>query len=282
MKRVIAGAAIGVSVLWLLALAGPAAALTNDECVTCHGSLDPGIVSQWEHGKMGDGMGGDATCVDCHGTDHDAIMAAKGHVAASVCARCHPGQYDSFTVKDGHGALVNKHAIAWTRMTGGARYQIMPATERLAMCERCHNVGFVSADGSVGKCDSCHTRHTFSAGRSGRARSVRHLPHGPGPRADRHVGEEQARRRLHDREVPSGRRPKPGADLRHLPYARGDAGRRRRHRQAAHAQRLEQHHLRDRLAGRSHSDRPLRRRRPPSPCPCGRSAAPSSRAGARR
>ena len=163
MKRVIAGAAIGVSVLWLLALAGPAAALTNDECVTCHGSLDPGIVSQWEHGKMGDGMGGDATCVDCHGADHDAIMAAKGHVAASVCARCHPGQYDSFTIKDGHGALVNKHAIAWTRMTGGARYQIMPATERLAMCERCHNVGFVSADGSVGKCDSCHTRHTFSA-----------------------------------------------------------------------------------------------------------------------
>ena len=48
-------------------------------------------------------------------------------------------------------------------MTGGARYQIMPATERLAMCERCHNIGFVSADGSVGKCDSCHTRHTFSA-----------------------------------------------------------------------------------------------------------------------
>ena len=44
MKRVIAGAAIGVSVLWLLALAGPAAALTNDECVTCHGSLDPGMV----------------------------------------------------------------------------------------------------------------------------------------------------------------------------------------------------------------------------------------------
>ena len=31
------------------------------------------------------------------------------------------------------------------------------------MCERCHNIGYVSADDSVGKCDSCHTRHTFSA-----------------------------------------------------------------------------------------------------------------------
>jgi hypothetical protein len=48
-------------------------------------------------------------------------------------------------------------------MTAAARYTVMPDAERYEMCERCHNIGFVSADGSVGKCDSCHTRHTFSA-----------------------------------------------------------------------------------------------------------------------
>ena len=154
--------ALGAGLVWLLALAGPAAAQPNDECVTCHSILDPGIVSQWEHGRMGDGMNGDATCVDCHGADHEAIEAAQGHVSASVCAGCHPDQYGSFTAKDSHGAFTNKHAVGWTKMTAGARYQIMPAIERLAMCERCHNIGYISKDGSVGKCDSCHTRHTFS------------------------------------------------------------------------------------------------------------------------
>ena len=162
MRRTIAAIVLGAGVVLFLALAGPAAAFTNAECVACHTTIDPGIVSQWEHGKMGDGVNGDATCVDCHGADHTAIREAHGQVPASVCAGCHPGQYGSFAAKDGHGAFTNKHAIAWTKMTAGARYQVMPLAERLAMCERCHNIGYVSGDGSVGKCDSCHTRHTFS------------------------------------------------------------------------------------------------------------------------
>ena len=48
---------------------------------------------------------------------------------------------------------------------------------------------------------------------------LRHLPHGPRPRADRHVGEEQARRRLRDREGARRRRSRTRADLRHLPPA---------------------------------------------------------------
>ena len=112
---------------------------------------------------MGDGMGGDATCVDCHGADHGVITAAKGHVPASICAGCHPEQYAEFTVKDGHGAFVNKHALGWTRMTGGGRYRSCRRPSATTMCERCHNIGYVCADGSVGKCDSCHTRHVFSA-----------------------------------------------------------------------------------------------------------------------
>ena len=58
---------------------------------------------------------------------------------------------------------MNKHALGWTRMTAAARYMVMPEAQRYDMCERCHNIGIVAADGSVGKCDSCHTRHVFSA-----------------------------------------------------------------------------------------------------------------------
>ena len=94
-----------------------------------------------------------------------AIDAVQGQVPASTCAQagCHPDQYHEFAAKDAAGAYVNKHAQGWTRMTAAARYKVMPDAQRYEMCERCHNIGYVSADGSVGKCDSCHTRHVFSA-----------------------------------------------------------------------------------------------------------------------
>ena len=55
--------------------------------------------------------------------------------------------------------------------------------------------------------------------RSAGARGLWDLPHGTRPRADRHVGEEQARRRLRHREGARRRRPLTRADLRHLPHA---------------------------------------------------------------
>ncbi len=135
---------------------------TPAECLSCHTALEPGLVAQYDRGKMsGEGV----TCVSCHGADHAAIDAVQGSVPASTCAQagCHPSQYTDFAHKDAAGAYVNKHAQSWTRMTASARYQVMPAAQRYEMCERCHNIGIVSADGSVGKCDSCHTRHVFSA-----------------------------------------------------------------------------------------------------------------------
>jgi len=148
----------------LLLAAGPAAAAlyTPQECVDCHTGVTPGIVTQFQNGVMaGEGV----TCVSCHGADHSAINASGGKVSAGTCAQqgCHPDQYAEFAHKDAAGAYTNKHAIGWTKMTAAARYAVMPEAERYEMCERCHNIGYVSADGSVGKCDSCHTRHTFSA-----------------------------------------------------------------------------------------------------------------------
>ncbi len=139
-----------------------AATYTPDECLQCHTWLQPGLVKQFHNGAM---SGAGVTCVSCHGADHAAIDAVQGSVPASTCARagCHPDQYAEFARKDAAGAYVNKHAQGWTRMTAAARYKVMPAAQRYEMCERCHNIGYVSPDGSVGKCDSCHTRHTFSA-----------------------------------------------------------------------------------------------------------------------
>lgn len=34
-----------------------------------------------------------ATCTACHGTDHEAIVAADGGVLDGVCGGCHPAQY---------------------------------------------------------------------------------------------------------------------------------------------------------------------------------------------
>jgi hypothetical protein len=146
----------------LLAPPASAATYTPEECLTCHTVLQPGLVKQYNQGAM---SGAGVTCVSCHGADHAAIDAVLGSVPASTCAQagCHPDQYAEFAHKDAGGNYVNKHAIGWTRMTAAARYKVMPEEQRYEMCERCHNVGYVSPDGSVGKCDSCHTRHTFSA-----------------------------------------------------------------------------------------------------------------------
>ena len=147
-----------------LVVVSPAGATTYSpaECVDCHSIFNQGIVTQYQQGAM---SGAGVTCVSCHGADHGAIEAAQGKVPASTCAQvgCHPDQYAEFAAKDAAGAYVNKHAQGWTRMTAAARYKVMPEAQRYEMCERCHNVGYVSADGSVGKCDSCHTRHVFSA-----------------------------------------------------------------------------------------------------------------------
>ena len=140
---------LAVVVLTLL-LAGAAAAATYTpaECVTCHTSLTPGIVTQYQDGAMSKH---DVTCVSCHGNDHTAIVAAEGKVPASRCATCHAGEYGEFAHKDAAGAYTNKHAIGWTRMVAAARYKVMPEAERYEMCERCHNIGYVYDDGSVGK-----------------------------------------------------------------------------------------------------------------------------------
>lgn len=161
MKRPVLAVSLALAAVLIWAPGVARAAFTQQQCVDCHTSVSPGIVTQYQAGAMG--ASGAVGCVDCHGTDHEVIFANNGRVSAGTCAGCHPSQYAEFSLKDASGGYVNKHALGWTRMLAGARYQVMPEAERYEMCERCHNVGYVYDDGSVGKCDSCHTRHVFSA-----------------------------------------------------------------------------------------------------------------------
>ncbi|CAG0957697.1 MAG: multiheme c-type cytochrome [Candidatus Methanoperedens sp.] len=149
---------IGIAII--LFLTGLSAAAEN-ACVGCHTSVGAtyGIINDWKESKH---ALNNVTCDKCHGAvngDKDAI----GHnsflitqtPSPSDCAKCHPGQVSQFTA--------GKHNLGWTKMIVAARYKAIPDDKmRASMCEGCHSIGKVYADGSVGKCDSCHTRHVFS------------------------------------------------------------------------------------------------------------------------
>jgi len=160
MKRYLGICLVFALAVMLLAAASPASALTQAECIYCHTTETPGIVTQFNQSAMA-GMG--VTCVSCHGDDHAVIWQMDGKVPASRCQGCHPDQVAEFVAKDAQNNIVEKHALGWTRMQAAARYMVMPDAQRATMCERCHNIGRVWDDGSIGKCDSCHTRHVFSA-----------------------------------------------------------------------------------------------------------------------
>lgn len=145
-------------------LAFPALA---QQCVECHGKVNPSIVSDWKasrHSQSGVG------CSTCHGEGHtSAADVAKVRIPTpEVCAGCHPDQVKQF--KSG------KHALAWAAMKAmpTAHFQPMAMMEGMKGCGGCHKLGIkteaeikeLKKDGSAGfgvaSCDACHTRHTFS------------------------------------------------------------------------------------------------------------------------
>ncbi len=72
--------------------------VSNQQCLMCHKTMDPGIVSDWEHSKHAKaGVG----CVQCHVVPKDYPTAFKNHpyqgpnwtvqiaVSSVTCAKCH-------------------------------------------------------------------------------------------------------------------------------------------------------------------------------------------------
>jgi hydroxylamine dehydrogenase len=120
------------------------------------------------------------TCADCHGTDHDQIMASKGRVPETTCAGCHGQIYQEHVLDAGHsyGPGPGDLGINWERNIGVPHYQDMPRKVMEMGCDPCH----AQAGGTDQKywsdslqryidlsslpyrngCIACHTRHAFN------------------------------------------------------------------------------------------------------------------------
>lgn len=148
-----------------LILAGFAAAADaqakDNACMNCHTAVVAtiGIINDWKASKH---AANDVACDSCHQAEtgdtdsfnHNGFLITK-FPSPKDCSKCHAKQVEQF------GA--GKHSLGWKKMEVAARYKAIPNDKmRGSMCEGCHSVGKVYADGSAGKCDSCHTRHVFS------------------------------------------------------------------------------------------------------------------------
>ena len=136
-------------------------AAKDNACISCHTAVGAtkGIINDWSMSKH---AANNVTCDKCHAADegdkdsfnHNGFLITKTP-SSKDCGKCHSKQVEQF------GA--GKHSLGWTKMQAAARYKAIPNDKmRGSMCEGCHSVGKVYADGSAGKCDSCHTRHVFS------------------------------------------------------------------------------------------------------------------------
>ena len=142
------------------------ACLMAQDCIECHKSATPSIVTDWElsmHSANG------VECSVCHGGGHvSASDVAKAQIPTpETCIQCHERQVKEFSA--------GKHAAAWTAMKAmpTAHAQPVAMMEGMKGCGGCHKIGLKSAaelkelneQGSGfgrASCDACHTRHTFS------------------------------------------------------------------------------------------------------------------------
>jgi hypothetical protein len=135
-------------------------------CVTCHKSITPNIVSDWQLSKHSQKA---VTCDVCHGKEHNNASNVDKVLMPNpeVCKQCHATQVEQFTK--------GKHAYAWAAMKAmpTIHFQPMYLTEGMKGCGGCHKIGLktdeeikqLKAQGQqhgVASCDACHTRHTFT------------------------------------------------------------------------------------------------------------------------
>jgi len=167
----------------------PHGALRAESCVPCHAKLEPTIVRQFEASAMGrpgtqnplvDYPQRQITCANCHGTDHDLIMANKGRVPEAMCAGCHAQIYKEHVLDAGHsyGPGPGSLGINWERNIGVPHYREMPRKVMEMGCDACHAQAgatdkkywsdslhtYVDLSSLVYRngCIACHTRHAFN------------------------------------------------------------------------------------------------------------------------
>ena len=152
------------------------------QCVACHTSVSPALVSEW---KKSAHHGQNVDCYDCHKAekgDKDAFMHKKAliHTIATPknCRSCHEKevaeQQRSHHAKAGQilasldnllGEVVGGPAAvnAGCRQCHGSNVELdakgMPTPETWPNT----GIGRLNPDGTRGSCAACHSRHRFSA-----------------------------------------------------------------------------------------------------------------------
>ncbi|MBI4408207.1 MAG: c-type cytochrome [Gemmatimonadetes bacterium] len=167
----------------------PRGRLDPATCLTCHRQYNPEIAAQFAGSAMGRAGVQNArvefaraqlTCADCHGANHDTIMASQGRVSELTCAGCHAAIYKEHVVDLGHSYGPGPGTLGpnWERNIGVPHYRQMPRKVMEMGCDPCHaQAGATDAkywsdaeqkyiDTSSlqyrNGCIACHTRHAFS------------------------------------------------------------------------------------------------------------------------
>ncbi len=167
----------------------PHGVLDAGSCAGCHQRFNPVIVAQFAASAMGrPGVQNprvtyrvsQIACANCHGTNHDEIMATKGRVPETTCGACHQQIYKEHVLDAGHsyGPGPGPLGTNWERNIGVPHYKQMPRKVMEMGCDPCHaQAGATDAkywseeqkkyiDTSSleirNGCVACHTRHSFS------------------------------------------------------------------------------------------------------------------------
>jgi len=167
----------------------PGGVLDPGSCAGCHQKLNPVVVAQFAASAMGrPGVQNPRVafpqtqigCANCHGTNHDDIMASKGRVPEATCGACHQQIYKDHVLDAGHsyGPGPRGLGINWERNIGVPHYKQMPRKVMEMGCDPCHAqagatdakywseeqkkyVDTASLEVRNG-CIACHTRHAFN------------------------------------------------------------------------------------------------------------------------
>lgn len=153
---------------FVLVLAGAGNLMAAEDCLPCHERETPGAVVQWR----GSAHAGSVGCADCHGSNHEEIVAGKATVDIKVCGRCHEAAFQQH-VSSRHGMGLHSgwgctramekrdprecrfcHEEGSTRPKSTvhcARFLTQSSEMGEIGCNRCHQV--------ESSCASCHANH---------------------------------------------------------------------------------------------------------------------------
>jgi len=111
--------------------------LTAQNCIECHKTETPNIVTDWQLSKHSEN---DVDCSVCHGDGHtSATDVEKVELPTpETCRPCHETQVGQFSK--------GKHALGWASLTAMPTFHMQPMalTQGMKGCGSCHKIGLKS------------------------------------------------------------------------------------------------------------------------------------------